>query len=116
MLGVEKKTVAKLQDEKTLKKIYKLDEHIYASSAGLAADARILMNKARVECQSYRLAMEDPITVELIARYVSGVQQVCKRFVETNFFVRNTLKKEVRGHLELLLCLLELMIRSPNCT
>lgn len=75
VIGAEKKTIETLQDDRTIKKIFKLDEHIYATFAGLAADARILMNKAQVECQSYRLNVEDPITVELVARFIAQTQQ-----------------------------------------
>lgn len=75
VIGAEKKTIETLQDDRTIKKIFKLDDHIYATFAGLAADARILMNKAQVECQSYRLTVEDPITVELIARFIANTQQ-----------------------------------------
>jgi len=75
VLGVERKTVAKLQDPRTIKKLVTLDHHVLMTCAGLHADARILINKARVECQSHRLTVEDPVTIEYISRYIAGVQQ-----------------------------------------
>lgn len=70
MLGVEKKSVAKLQEERTVRKICLLDSHVVMAFAGLTADARILINRAQVECQSHKLSVEDPVTLEYITRFV----------------------------------------------
>ncbi|CAN1226842.1 Proteasome subunit alpha type-7 [Linum perenne] len=64
-----------LQSCRSVRKIVNLDNHIALACAGLKADARVLINKARIECQSHRLTVEDPVTVEYITRYIAGLQQ-----------------------------------------
>uniref|UniRef100_W5K5R0 Proteasome subunit alpha type n=1 Tax=Astyanax mexicanus TaxID=7994 RepID=W5K5R0_ASTMX len=81
ILGVEKKSAAMLQDDRTVRKICALDDNVFMAFAGLTADARIIINRARVECQSHRLTVEDPVTIEYITRYISSMKQ---RYTQSN--------------------------------
>ncbi|XP_049880367.1 proteasome subunit alpha type-7-1-like [Pectinophora gossypiella] len=75
VLAAEKKSVPRLQEERTEKKMAILDEHVVMAFAGLRADARVLITRAQIECQSHRLTVEDPVTVEYITRYIAGMKQ-----------------------------------------
>lgn len=71
-----KRSAMKLQDTRiTPSKIGLVDNHVCLAFAGLNADARILVDRARLEAQSHRLTVEDPVTIEYITKYVAGVQQ-----------------------------------------
>merc|ERR1712037_375715 len=64
-----------------VRKICQLDEHVLMAFAGLTADARVLIKQARVECQSHKLTVEDPVTLEYITRHVASLKQ---RYTQSN--------------------------------
>eukprot|EP00163_Fabomonas_tropica_P015218 TRINITY_DN2779_c0_g1_i10.p1 TRINITY_DN2779_c0_g1~~TRINITY_DN2779_c0_g1_i10.p1 ORF type:complete len:242 (+),score=79.42 TRINITY_DN2779_c0_g1_i10:284-1009(+) len=75
VLAIEKKSTAKLQETRTIRKLAEIDRHIVLAFAGLTADARILIDKARLECQNYRFTVEDAPTVDYITRFIAKTQQ-----------------------------------------
>ncbi|KAK0421330.1 hypothetical protein QR680_015181 [Steinernema hermaphroditum] len=75
VIGVEKKSIPTLQDDRTIRKIHSIDNHVMLAFAGLSADARVLVDRARMECQSYKLTLEDPVTVGYIARFIANTKQ-----------------------------------------
>ncbi|EDW73858.1 uncharacterized protein Dwil_GK19681 [Drosophila willistoni] len=75
LLGVERKMPGDLQEERSIRKIRLLDDHVIMTFAGLTADARIVCNRAQVEAQSHRLNFERPVSVDYMSRYVAELQQ-----------------------------------------
>lgn len=64
ILACEKRLKSPLLDPSSVEKIMEIDEHIGCAMSGLTADARTMINHARMECQNYRFTFNEPMSVE----------------------------------------------------
>ncbi len=75
ILIADKRVGSKLLEADTIEKIYKIDEHICAATSGLVADARVLIDRARIEAQINRLTYDEAITVKELAKRICDFKQ-----------------------------------------
>ncbi len=75
LIAVEKKKIRALIDFDKIEKIYKVDDHVMASFAGLAADGRLLIDIAKEVALRHRFLYDEPPTVEVIAKAISDIKQ-----------------------------------------
>ena len=61
-------------------KMYKIDDHIACAVAGITSDANILINKCRLQCQSYLLTYQEPIPVDQLVRGICDSKQGYTQF------------------------------------
>ena len=61
--------------EGSANKIFEIDEHIMAVSAGITSDARVLIEKARVLAQQHRVNYDSPPTTESIVKDIADIKQ-----------------------------------------
>jgi len=72
---VDKRITSRLMEPKSIEKIFQIDRHIGAATSGLVADARILIDRARVESQINRLVYDEPVGVEALAKKICDFKQ-----------------------------------------
>ena len=64
LLAVEKRITSPLLEPESIEKIMEIDSHLGCSMSGLTADARTLIDHARIETQNHRFTYDTPMTVE----------------------------------------------------
>ena len=64
LLAVEKRITSPLLEPESIEKIMEIDSHLGCSMSGLTADARTLVDHARIETQNHRFTYDTPMTVE----------------------------------------------------
>lgn len=75
ILLAEKKMMP-LQEPDSVEKISKVDEHVGVATSGFMADARRLIQEARIKAQSYWLTYEEPIPAETLAEHICDIKSL----------------------------------------
>ena len=65
-----------LVEASSIEKIFKIDEHIGAATSGLVADARALVERARVEAQINKITYSEPIRVDSLSKKLCDMLQL----------------------------------------
>lgn len=79
-LLVDKRVTSKLIEIDSIEKIFQIDRHIGAATSGLIADARALIDKARVEAQINKVTYDEPIGVEVLSKKICDHKQTFTQY------------------------------------
>ncbi|GAB5589041.1 proteasome component pup2 [Umbelopsis nana] len=80
ILAVEKRVSSPLMEPSSIEKVLEIDYHIGCAMSGMTADARTMIDHARVIAQNHRFTYDEKIKVESITQ---GVCDLALRFSES---------------------------------
>lgn len=79
-LLVDKRISSRLFEPQSTEKIFQVDDHIGAVTSGLVADARALVDRARVDAQINRVVYNEPIGIETLAKKIADHKQTFTQY------------------------------------
>ncbi len=75
ILVVDKRIASRLMEPKSIEKIFQIDAHIGCATSGLVADARVLVDQARVKAQINKITYDESINVETLVKGICDFKQ-----------------------------------------
>ena len=75
VLLVEKRVGSRLVEPDSIEKVFKIDENVGCATSGLVADARALVDRARVECQTNRSNYGEEMPIEALVKKLCDFKQ-----------------------------------------
>ena len=75
VLLAERRMTSLLMEPRSYEKIFKIDDHTGTATSGMIGDARILVDKARLDSQTHRITYNEDIPVEVLAKRVGDFLQ-----------------------------------------
>ena len=76
----DRRTRDKLIVEESANKVYEIDEHIIASSAGILSDARVLIERVQLISQQHKVTYDSGIDVESVIKEISNLKQMSTQY------------------------------------
>jgi proteasome alpha subunit len=75
VLIVDKRIASRLMEPKSIEKIFQIDHHIGCATSGLVADARILVDQARIIAQINKVTYDENMGVEELVKRICDYKQ-----------------------------------------
>jgi len=75
VLIIDKRISSRLIEAKSIDKIFQIDQHVGCATSGLVADARVLVDRARVEAQIHKITYSEQIPVEALVKKICDFMQ-----------------------------------------
>ncbi len=77
VLVTDKRILDHLVVPETIEKIFKIDDHMMGTAAGILSDARVLFERAQVKAQQHRVEYGSPIDILAIVKDACNLKQLC---------------------------------------
>ena len=77
LLVTDKRIVDKLIIPDSVEKIWKIEDHIMITAAGIISDARVLIDRAQVRAQQHMVTYDSPIDILAVVRDLCNLKQIC---------------------------------------
>lgn len=76
LLVTDKRIVDKLVVPEAIEKIFKVDDHIMATAAGIISDARVLVEQGQIKAQQHRITYDYPIDIIGVVKHICDIKQI----------------------------------------
>ena len=74
---VDKRVISKLLVPEAIEKMFRIDDHIAATAAGIISDARVLVDRSQLKAQQHYVTYDSKIDILSIVKEISDLKQVC---------------------------------------
>ena len=75
VLIIDKRITSRLIEPRSIEKIFQIDEHVGCATSGLVADARVLVDRARIEAQINKITYNERTSVEILVKKICDFKQ-----------------------------------------
>ena len=80
VLIVDKRISSRLIEPQSIDKIFQIDEHIGCATSGLVADARVLVDRARIEAQVNKITYGESMSVDNLVKRLCDFKQTFTQY------------------------------------
>jgi proteasome alpha subunit len=75
LLIIDKRISSRLVEARSVEKIFRIDGHAGCATSGLVADARVLVDRARLSAQMHKITYNEQIPVDVLVKDICDLMQ-----------------------------------------